>query len=114
MDFQAGDIDAIAEEQLHRTSTDSPREAAARDAMAAALVAQIDLLRDADGSALVRGRPAWANWDTGAWPSPHDPVFDFATPIDGFQWIDDAANAAAAELREAAVLLPVVGHSDWV
>ena len=57
VDFQAGDIDAIAEEQLH-PSTDSPREAAARDAMAAALVAQIDLLRDADGSALVRGRPA--------------------------------------------------------
>ena len=40
-------------------------------------------------------------------------MFD-RTPIDGFQWIDDAANAAAAELREAAVLLPVVGHSDWV
>ena len=48
--------------------------------MAAALAAQIDTLRGADGTDLVTGRPAWADWSAGAWPEPHDPVFDFSTP----------------------------------
>lgn len=105
---------AIVEHEVRCESSGSPHDAAARVAMAAALARQITLLRDTDGARLLHGRPAWTSWDAGAWPHPHDPIFDFATPIDGFGWIDEAADAAAVQLRETADWHRVIGHSDWV
>jgi hypothetical protein len=105
---------AIVEERLTFASTGSPHDPTARAAMAAALAAQIDILRGADGTDLVTGRPAWADWSAGAWPQPHDPVFDFSTPVPGFEWIDQTADAAAATLRAADHLPRVIGHTDWV
>lgn len=96
------------------TSTGSPHDVTARAAMAGGLALQIELLRGVDGSALVTGRPAWANWDSGAWPGLHDSIFDFSTPVGGFEWIDEAADTAAHLLRAACRLPPVIGHSDWV
>jgi phosphotransferase family enzyme len=88
--------------------------AATRSAMAAALAEQIRLLHafPAPASAL-RKPPAWAAYEHGPWPTPHDPLFDFtATPV-GFEWLDRLAQ------RAAAALLPrrppdAIGHSDWV
>ncbi|TDC15379.1 hypothetical protein E1261_40510 [Kribbella albertanoniae] len=105
---------AVVEQRLTGTSTGSPHAPAARAAMAAALAVQIDALRNLDGIALVTGRPAWADWTAGAWPEPHDPVFDFSAPVRGFRWIDETADAAAEVLRAADDLPHVIGHSDWV
>jgi hypothetical protein len=109
-------IVAIVEERLTCAPSGSPHDPAARAAMAAALAAQIDALRTMDGTDLVPGRPAWADWSVGAWPSPHDPVFDFSSPVPGFEWVDDKADAAARVLRAAddADSRRVIGHSDWV
>jgi hypothetical protein len=105
---------AVIERQLSGTSTGSPHEPLNRATMAAALAKQITLLRDVDGTALISGRPAWANWETGAWPAEHHPIFDFAHPVKGFEWLDAMADKAAAELRTLDELPAVVGHSDWV
>jgi phosphotransferase family enzyme len=105
---------AVIEEYVPRSPTGNPHEPQIRATMAAALANQIDLLRDVDGSALNSGRPAWANWETGAWPAEHDPIFDFSRPVPGYEWLDETANGAAAELRTYDELPPVVGHSDWV
>lgn len=56
---------AVVEQAMTCTSTGSPHDVTARAAMAGGLALQIELLRGADGSALVTGRPAWANWDSG-------------------------------------------------
>ena len=82
--------------------------------MAGALAEQIELLREFDGTALIEGRPAWANWDSGAWPVTHDPIFDFSNSVPGYEWLDSMADDAAAELRNLDEYPPVVGHSDWV
>ncbi|HVX46274.1 MAG TPA: hypothetical protein VHC49_20450 [Mycobacteriales bacterium] len=105
---------AVVEERLQETSTGDPHRAEARAAMATGLARQIDLLRSLDGSDLVAGRPGWANWECGAWPVPHDPVMDFSTPVPGYEWLDERANAAAAVLRAADGSAAVIGHSDWV
>lgn len=105
---------AVVEQAMSCTSTGSPHDAAARAAMAGGLAVQIELLRDVDGSALITGRPAWANWDSGAWPAPHDSIFDFSTPVDGFEWLDRAADRASHQLRAAGGRPAVIGHSDWV
>jgi hypothetical protein len=105
---------AIVEERLSCAPSGSPHDAAARGAMASALAAQIDALRGMDGSDLVLGQPAWANWSGGAWPVPHDPIFDFSTPVPGYEWVDELADASAATLRAAEPSELVIGHSDWV
>lgn len=107
-------IIAVVEERLLCTSSGNPHHAATRAVMAGALARQIDLLRALDGSALVDGRPGWANWQAGAWPRPHDPIFDFSTPVEGFEWVDDRADAAASVLRATDSHPAVIGHSDWV
>ncbi|MBM7786857.1 phosphotransferase [Tenggerimyces flavus] len=104
---------AIVEERLTCTPTGSPHEPAVRGAMAAALAAQINALRGMDGADLVQGGPAWSDWSVGAWPVPHDPIFDFTVPVPGYEWVDELADASAAVLR-AAEGPAVVGHSDWV
>lgn len=105
---------AIAEKRLTCTPTGSPHDPAARGAMASALAAQIDALRAMDGADLAVGGPAWADWSVGAWPVPHDPIFDFGTPVPGYEWVDELASASAATLRDADQATRVVGHSDWV
>ena len=65
--------------------------------MAAALAAQFDALRGMDGTELLAGRPTWADWTAGAWPEPHDPVFEFSAPVAGFEWVDETTEAAAEE-----------------
>lgn len=105
---------AVIEEYVPRAPIGDPHEPQIRATMAAALANQIDILRDVDGSALKSGRPAWANWETGAWPAEHDPIFDFSRPVPGYEWLDETANSAAAEVRTLDELPPVVGHSDWV
>ena len=109
-----GGVLAIVEERLTCTSTGSPHEAKVGAAMAAALAAQIDTLRAMDGTGLVPGRPAWADWSGGAWPVPHHPAFDFSTAVPGFEWVDETADAAAEILRAADDTPRVIGHTDWV
>lgn len=105
----------VIEELLRPISTGSPHEPEEVDGMAAGLARQIELLADVNAEALNRGRPAWSNWEVGAWPVPHDPIFDFAVPARGYEWLDDRANAHADVLRQLSGLLPnVVGHTDWV
>lgn len=105
---------AVVERHVASDSTGNPHEPRSRATMVAALARQIDLLRGIDGTALISGRPPWANWESGAWPAEHDPIFDFSQPVPGFEWLDEMANAAAAELRSLGDLPAVVGHSDWV
>lgn len=104
----------VIEKRLTCEPTGSPHQPRSRAAMAGGLATQIDAVRTMDGSALVAGRPAWADWDAGAWPRPHVPIFDFSAPVEGFEWVDQTADAAAAVLRSAHGLPLVIGHSDWV
>ncbi|WP_433166330.1 hypothetical protein [Kribbella sp. CA-247076] len=105
---------AVVEERLEGESSGSPHDPPARTAMAEALARQIEILDGMDGADLVTGRPAWADWSGGAWPEPHDPVFDFGDAVPGFEWVDELADAAAEVLRAGDDLPRVIGHSDWV
>jgi hypothetical protein len=106
-------LTAVIEQAVVAKSNGSPHHAGTRMTMARGLAQQIELLRGVNGEALVSGRPAWANWDSGAWPTPHDPIFDFTAAVDGFEWLDTVADNAAHVLRSTE-LPPVIGHSDWV
>lgn len=66
------------------------------------------------------GAPAWARYQQGPWPVPHDPIFDFTSRSERFGWVDELAAEAAQVLvgfsgrGGRGVLGPdVVGHSDW-
>lgn len=108
-------IPIVTEELRERTATGSPHDLAAVDILAGGLARQIQLLRDVDGSRLTPGRPAWANWEVGAWPDPHHPLFDFTKPATGYEWLDEWADEHAAVLRDACKALPyLIGHTDWV
>ncbi|MEU4605630.1 phosphotransferase [Kribbella sp. NPDC023972] len=111
---ETGGVLAVIEERLTCTSTGSPHDPAARAAMATGLAAQIDVLRGFDGTELGTSPPAWSVWNAGAWPTPHDPIFDFSSPVPGFEWVDETADAAATILRATDHAPGVVGHSDWV
>lgn len=111
---RTGGVLAVVEERLTCATTGSPHEPAVGAAMAAALAAQIDALQAMDGTGLVPGRPAWADWSAGAWPPPHHPAFDFSTAVPGFEWVDETADAAAEILRAADHTPRVIGHTDWV
>ena len=50
-----------------------------RRSLAASLAAQVDTLRGVTDSSLVIDAPAWARYQDGPWPEPHDPIFDFST-----------------------------------
>ena len=64
-----GGVLAVVEERLTCTSTGSPHEPGIGAAMAAAAT-QIDTLQAMDGTGLVTGRPAWADWSAGPWRAP--------------------------------------------
>jgi hypothetical protein len=36
---------------------------------------------------LVAGAPAWAHYEHGPWPQPHDQIFDFTTNPPAFAWV---------------------------
>jgi Ser/Thr protein kinase RdoA (MazF antagonist) len=88
------------------------RDAPVRRALAAGLAEQVQLLRVLPAEDLRAGAPAWARYEHGPWPVPHDPIFDFTSTPDGYAWLDDLAGRAASVL--AGCPGPdVIGHSDW-
>ncbi len=50
--------------------------------------------------------------ETGLYPRPHSPLFDFEATADGAEWIDALACDARA-VMDRHVSRPVVVHSDW-
>jgi len=60
----------------------------------------------------VRPRRPLAMLPGGLWPVPHNALFDFEASIDGAEWIDEVARAAAAA-RDGGAGRQVVGHTDW-
>lgn len=87
-------------------------EPTTRRMMAQALFEQLELLRGAAVAGLVAGAPAWAHYDRGPWPQPHDPIFDFTTTPPAFTWLDDLARQAADVLNQAGPP-DAVAHADW-
>lgn len=84
-----------------------------RGALASSLAVQLRILAAAgDLAAGLTVRPAWAVYDRGPWPVPHDPIFDFAVTPPGYGWLDDFARRAGGALA-ATTLAATVGHSDW-
>jgi hypothetical protein len=88
------------------------RQPGVRRALAISLVEQVGLLRAVPAAPLRQGAPAWARYETGPWPEPHDPIFDFGRAPLGYAWLDDLATRAAAALTPR-THEDVVGHSDW-
>lgn len=108
-------VPIVTEELRQPSPRGNPHDPATMGVMAAGLAWQVQLLRDVDGQRLNPGRPAWANWDAGAWPDPHHPALDLSRPAVGYEWLEERANGHAAVLRDAcAAFANVVGHTDWV
>lgn len=112
----------VAETLLSEGELADATEPAVRWALVAGLAEQIELLRPlaADsvlGGSLRAGAPAWARYEQGPWPVPHDPIFDFTHRPERFGWVDDLAGEAAGVLTgfgSRGLLGPdVIGHSDW-
>jgi hypothetical protein len=89
-------------------------QGSARRAMAESLAQQMTMLQAAPVSfADFRTPPAWANYEHGPWPTPHDPILDFTETPPVYEWLDLLAAKAARSLvprRQPDRL----GHSDWV
>ncbi|WP_328291533.1 phosphotransferase [Kineococcus sp. NBC_00420] len=112
----------VAETLLSEGELADATEPAVRRALVAGLAEQIDLLRPlaADpvlGGPLRAGAPAWARYEEGPWPVPHDPIFDFTHRPERFGWVDDLAGEAAGVLNgfgsRGLLGSDVIGHSDW-
>jgi hypothetical protein len=104
---------AVLESRMERGEPGDAHQPAVRRAMAQALANQVAILRAARlEMAALAEPPAWAAYEGGPWPVPHDPIFDFTTTPDGFAWLDRLAQAAADALgpRPAA---DTIAHSDW-
>jgi hypothetical protein len=104
---------ATIESLFERGQPGDAHEPATRKAMARSLVAQLEILRAVPAAAVARDQPAWAVYDAGPWPTPHDSIFDFSTTQPRYQWLDDIARDAADGLGRPAAP-EVIGHSDWV
>lgn len=98
---------------LERGEPGNAHEPATRKAMARSLLAQLEILRAVPAVALARDQPAWAVYQAGPWPTPHDSIFDFGSTQPRYQWLDDLAGDAADGLGRTAAP-EVIGHSDWV
>jgi Ser/Thr protein kinase RdoA (MazF antagonist) len=103
---------AVIEALLDVGSAADAHDPVVRQALAASLAEQIRILSDMELPTALTVRPAWAVYDNGPWPTPHDPIFDFTTTPPGFEWLDDFAQQASDTLI-AADLPSIVGHSDW-
>ena len=112
-----GGLTATTETWLDDGVPGDAHRPATRRAVARSLAEQVELLRalPAVHRDALRHPPAWAVYQGGPWPTPHDPVFDFTTTPLEHAWIDElAARAVAVLLRpEAQPDERVVGHSDW-
>ncbi|KGM11887.1 hypothetical protein N868_04965 [Cellulomonas carbonis T26] len=90
-----------------------------RRAMAASLAEHIEILTGIPGgTAALAPRlgpgPAWTQYTGGPWPTPHEPIFDFTGTPAGWEWLDDYAREATAELiRLHSVSPTVIAHADW-
>ncbi len=104
----------LLEALLDRGERGDAHSAATRRAMARALAEQIRLLRSVpELRSGLHKPPAWAAYDNGPWPKPHDPIFDFTTTPVGFEWLDHIAELAAETLGPRRPP-DAIGHSDWV
>ena len=90
---------------------------ATRRAVVRSLAEHVELLRalPAAHRDALRHPPAWAVYQGGPWPTPHDPVFDFSSTPPEHAWVDEVAARAAAVLTRGGspVAERLVGHSDW-
>ena len=104
----------LLETLLERGERGDAHHATTRRAMVRALSEQIRILRSVPElrSGLLKP-PAWAAYDHGPWPIPHDPIFDFTTTPVGFSWLDHLAKLAAEALAPRRQP-DAIGHSDWV
>jgi Phosphotransferase enzyme family len=103
---------AVIETLLDRGSPADAHDPVVQHALAASLVDQIRILAEVEIPSALTVRPAWAIYQRGPWPSPHDPIFDFATTPTGFEWLDAFAQYAS-DMLVSSDLPPTVGHSDW-
>jgi hypothetical protein len=88
--------------------------AVTRQVMAHALSEQIRILRSVpELVSRLLTLPGWANYASGPWPTPHDPIFDFTTTPVGFEWVDHIATLAAEALGPRTPP-DAIGHCDWV
>ena len=101
-----------AEQLLTAGERADAHEPGVRRSMARGLAEQVALLQRLLPIGL-GSPPAWAAYENGPWPTPHDPIFDFRTTPAGFDWLDELAARAAAAIgpRQAP---DAVGHGDWV
>jgi hypothetical protein len=82
-----------------------------RQVSAQGLARQIAACRDMPEAADLEQHPL--RTPTGdVYPTPHSPLFDFASTTEGAAWIDDIAREAARR-REEDGAAPVVAHTDW-
>jgi hypothetical protein len=49
---------------------------------------------------------------SGLYPQPHNPIFDFSLDAEGAAWIDELAEAAK-DVRDTDQSGPLVAHTDW-
>ncbi|NEA30761.1 phosphotransferase [Streptomyces sp. SID13031] len=93
----------------------SGRHPSVRRSMAAGLAEHVEILRGhPELTPQVGPGPAWCQYQSGPWPTPHDPIFDFRTTPEGYSWLDSFARTAADRLIRPADHEPiVVGHADW-
>ena len=93
----------------------SGRHPSVRRSIAAGLAEHVEILRGhPELTPQVGPGPAWCQYQSGPWPTPHDPIFDFRTTPDGYSWLDSFARTAADRLIRSAHDDPIViGHADW-
>ena len=103
---------AVIETLLDRGTPADPHHPVVQHAIAASLADQIRILAEMELPAALTVRPAWAIYQRGPWPTPHDPIFDFANTPAGFEWLDAFAQQAS-DMLVSSDLAPTVGHSDW-
>jgi hypothetical protein len=105
---------ATIESFLDQGQPGNGRDPLVRRALATSLAAQTETLRGVDNSSLFADAPAWARYQDGPWPQPHDPIFDFSILPDEYHWLDQLARAAADVLSAEPPEPTVIGHSGWV
>jgi hypothetical protein len=103
---------ATVESVLDRGEPGDAHRPATRRLLARSLLAQVEILRAVPAGALAANPPAWAAYQGGPWPAPHDPVFDFTTAPAGYLWLDRLAREAADVLGRPGPP-EAIGHSDW-
>jgi hypothetical protein len=93
----------------------SGRQPSVRRSIAAGLAEHVEILRGhPELTPQVGPGPAWCQYQSGPWPTPHDPIFDFRTTPDGYSWLDSFARTAADRLIRPTRHDPIViGHADW-